>query len=128
MKDYKFCVCFLYGWLDNCKISGSGCGWKTATALPPCFRSFSQYTQLLYPNHLHHRQTLSCSEAASKKGRKQGKWKRGERESNRGGRWALKASSCLETLRRSLPFLQTADKPSLQWGERDRQTRTHTCV
>ncbi len=53
---------------------------------------------------------------------------RGESESERGGCWALKASSCPETLHRSLPFLQTAEKPSLQGGERDRQTHTRTCV
>ncbi len=97
MQDYKWgrvlCVCFfcMGGWTTvfaNGKISGSGCGWKTATALTPSFRSFSLHTAALseLPNtHTHtHTQTLSCSEAASKKGRKQGKWK-GERARAREG-------------------------------------------
>lgn len=61
MKDYKWgralCVCFLYGWLENCVCARQN-QWEQVwlenhNSLTPSFRS-SRYTQLLYLNHLYH--------------------------------------------------------------------------
>lgn len=134
ISETELCV-FVFcmgGWTTvfvHGKISGSGCGWKTATLSHPHLDLVSTHSCFIWITYI--TTHTGCSEAASKKGRKQGKWKRGERESKKGGRWALKGLSCSETLRCSLPFLRTVEKLSLQGGERQagarRRTHTHAC-
>lgn len=100
------------------KISGSGCGWKTATLSHPLLDLVSTHSCFIWITYITTHTHTGCSEAASKKGRKQGKWKRGR--ARKGGIGRSKDWVVPETLRCSLPFLRTAEKLSLQ-GERDRQ-------
>lgn len=135
VSEAELCV-FVFcmgGWTTvfaHGKISGSGCGWKTATLKHPLLDLVGTHSCSIWITYTTHTHT-DCSEATSKKGRKQGKWKRGERESKKGGCRALKASSCPETLRCSLTFLRTAEKLSLQGEERKsgarRRAHTHAC-
>jgi len=129
------CVCFYIGWLDNCVCARQN-QWERVwlenhNSLTPSFRS-SRYTQLLYLNHLHHHTHThthtDCSEAASKRGRKQGKWKRGEQE-----RGLLGAQS-IELSRDSTLFadvLTDRGEAVTSGGERKagahRRAHTHAC-
>lgn len=127
-------MCLFFEWVVgqlfvHGKISGSGCGWKTATLSHPHLDLVSTHSCFIWITYI--TTHTGCSEAASKKGRKQGKWKRGEREREKGGRWALKGLSCSETLRCSLPFLRTRGEAVTSGGRetgRRSQTYTHTCV
>ncbi len=142
MQDYKWgrvlCVCFfcMGGWTTvfaNGKISGSGCGWKTATALTPSFRSFSRYTQLLYLNYLTHTHTHTHThrhwavqkQPVRKEGSK-GSGKGRERERERG---VLGAQS-IELSRDSTSFsaILTDRWETVTSGGRERQADTYTHV
>lgn len=128
-SEAEFCV-FVFcmgGWttvFPNSKISGSGCGWKTATALTPSFRSISRYTQLLYLNHLHHTHRLWAVQ-------KQPVREEGSRGSGKGERGRAREGGAWRSKHRVVPRLYIAlchsYRPPRSHHFRG-ETCTHTCV
>lgn len=92
MKDYKWeralCVCFLYGWLDNCVCARQN-QWERVwlenrNSFTPTFRS-SPYTQLLYLNHLYHHTHTQAAQKQPVKRKEAGEVEEGrEGEQERG--------------------------------------------